>query len=305
MSSTPPPDAARDLPFVKMEGCGNDYVYLDLVEFDPPLADWAMSQAATLARAISDRHFGVGGDGLVLIGKDEGSDATMHMYNADGSRGEMCGNALRCIAKWVAERRHPQSDALLIATDAGPREASLEWQAGEVVSISVDMGEPDFRPEGVPFDPHVAPSAHEVDAAYRVLVDVDGRDCEARPIGFGNPHLAVFVDGELADLDLQRVGPPLERAAWLPHGANVEFVRIVEPTALEQRTWERGSGETLACGSGACAAAVAAICLGALPRGEEVEVRLRGGKLWIHWRQDGRVTMRGPAKLAFAGRWPL
>ena len=305
MNPTLPPNCERELPFVKMDGCGNDYVYVDLLDLDPALAAWALAEATELARAISDRHFGVGGDGLVLIGSDEGSHATMHMYNADGSRGEMCGNALRCIAKWVAEQRHRDVDRVCISTDAGLRDAELEWQGGAVVTVSVDMGEPAFQAAMVPFDPGSAPELCEVDGHHRVSVEVDGRQCDAHPIGFGNPHLAVFVDEGLGELDLARVGPPLERAAWLPSGANVEFVELVDSETLEQRTWERGSGETLACGSGACAAAVAAICRGAIPRGTDVRVCLRGGELRIRWREDGGVTMRGPARIAFAGRWPL
>jgi diaminopimelate epimerase len=294
----------QDLPFLKMEGCGNDYVYVDLAALPSALAARVRQQAPALARAVSDRHFGIGSDGLILIDAASGADATMVMYNADGSRGAMCGNGLRCIAKHLGDTRLADRDLLVIATDGGPRRARLMREAGEVARVEVDMGRPIFDAERIPLRPHLAEVVRAGGSGpWHLRVEVAGATRDAWALSMGNPHLTVLVPDDPATLDLTRVGPFLENQAFLPDRANVEFVQATAE-GLRQRTWERGSGETIACGSGACAAVVAAVAAGLAARGAAVRVALRGGCLDITWTEAGEVAMAGPARLVFRGIYP-
>jgi len=289
------------LPFEKWEGLGNDYIYVDLAEVEAP--GEVRARAASLSRVLSDRHFGVGGDGLVLIG-EEGGLARMWMYNADGSLGSLCGNALRCVGKYLAEREPDRiSRGLRVGTDSGVKTLSFEGREGRVEQVLAEMGEPIFESAAIPFLPgeDLEVLGGGGDRPYRVALELEGERREASVLSVGNPHLVVFLEEDPADLDLERWGPGLESARAFPDRANVEFVRV-EEGGIRQRTYERGSGETLACGSGACAVAVAAVDRGFFGRGEAIPVRLRGGTLEIGWKEDGGLWMRGPARRVFEGR---
>ncbi len=291
-----------EIPFAKFEGCGNDYVYVDLCAMPLALAELMDSDASRLAVEVSDRHFGVGSDGLVLIGSSDRADARMHMFNADGSRGAMCGNALRCIAKYLGDGRLRDQAAVALETDVGVRQARLTRRHGEVVEVDVDMGAPSFGLETVPCQPgsalRVAPGDER---PAEVEIQLYGAPTRGLVLSMGNPHLVVFVD----DVDLMHlsdVGPPLETARMFPDRVNVEFVEV-RGDSLRQRTWERGAGETLGCGSGACAVAVAAVALGYVGRGTRTRVELRGGDLGIAWAKTGAVHMRGTCRLVFTGTY--
>lgn len=288
-----------ELPFVKMEGCGNDYVYVDLTDLPADVAAWTERNAADLAREISNRNFGIGSDGLILIGASSLADAAMQMFNVDGSRGAMCGNALRCIAKHLGEGRLEDRSRITIETDSGVREARLARDGDRVIEIEVEMGQPRFGADEIPL---TSDAAEVLEAGgegpWRLAAPIGGSVAEGFALSLGNPHLVVFVD-DVDQLDLAVVGPPLENAPWFPDRANIEFVDF-RTTAPRQRTWERGSGETLACGSGACAVGVAAAAAGHREPGAWLDIHLRGGVLGVRW-QDGIVRMRGPARRVFAG----
>lgn len=256
--------------FVKMQGLGNDYIYLDCLDRTP-------ENLPELARRLSDRHFGVGGDGLICICPSRIADFRMRMFNADGSEGRMCGNGIRCVAKLVHDRGLTAKTALDIETAAGVRHLTLHRSEGKTTSVTVDMGPPEV---GTP-----------------TPVSVKGYSCTGRPVDMGNPHLVVYWE-DLDTLPLTELGPALE--ARFPGGINAEFIRADGRGRLSVRVWERGSGETLACGTGACAAAVCAMTDGLA--GGDVTVRLPGGELSIHW--DGGsapVYMTGPAVTVFEG----
>jgi len=274
------------LRFTKMEGCGNDYVYVELFTQSLTLA-----AAPALARAVSDRHFGIGADGLILVAPEPGSDGRMVMFNRDGSRGRMCGNGIRCVARLLHDRGFASGPRLRIATDAGAKEVELHLESGQVAAATVDMGAPELAPERVPM---MGPAT--------VLEALDQRFAMTA-LSMGNPHCVVFLDQDLDGFAVARYGPAIERHALFPEGTNVEFVTAVGPRVLRQRTWERGAGETLACGTGACAATVAATLRGLVERGVEVAVELRGGTLRTRWDAD-RVWMTGPARTVFDGVWP-
>ncbi len=263
------------LPFVKMEGAGNDYVYVDGIR--NPLDPDACSE---LARELADRHFGVGGDGLIVLAPSDRADCRMLMWNADGSRGAMCGNGLRCLAKLAYDLGHVRSTELDVESDAGVRRVELVVDAsGAVTGARVDMG------------------AVDVDADASVAT-IDDTDWHYHRGDAGNPHAVVFCEQSPEDLPVLAVGAAFQALPAFPGGVNVEFVQVRDG-ALQQRTFERGSGETLACGSGATVAALAAMVTGRLP-GPVVDVHLRGGVLSI--RRDGsRVVMEGPARTVFTG----
>lgn len=279
-----------ELPFVKMHGLGNDYVFVDLFRetvADPP----------ALARRISDRHTGVGGDGLILIAPSEVGDARMEMYNADGSRAEMCGNGLRCVARYVHDEGIARKDRLKLETDAGLLEVALRLEGEAVAAVTVDMGPPRLEPSQVPVDrPGPGP-------LVEVPLEVGDRTLQVTCVSMGNPHCVTFV----ADADsapVTELGPLVEHHAWFPNRTNVEFVSVVGPDHLRQRTWERGSGETQACGTGASAVCVAARLTGRT--GRRVTIDLLGGRLELDWREaDDHVLMTGPAVEVFRGVYPL
>ena len=267
------------LRFVKMEGAGNDYVYVNgFVEAFP------VDDARELVIKLADRHFGVGGDGVILLLPSADADVRMVMWNADGSRGSMCGNGVRCVAKLAHDEGLARGPRVRVETDAGDRDVELVFESDIVVGARVDMGEVSIQT-----CPHSF--AHE------------GRTFAYLAGDAGNPHAVIFVDEDPELLPVEAIGRLLQAAPQFPDGVNVEFVQVAEDGALVQRTYERGSGETLACGSGATVAALAAIRTGRVP-GPSVRVRLRGGALTIH-ADAGRAVMEGPAREVFRGQIDL
>ncbi len=272
--------------FTKMHGTGNDYVCVNCFEehIDNP---------SQVARRMSDRHFGVGGDGLVLIHPSAVADCRMRMFNADGSEAEMCGNGIRCLAKYVYERGIARKEEMTVETGAGVLTLRLFVHDGIVEKVQVNMGAPRLSPGEIPVS---LPGEGIVGAPLRVLDREFGITC----VSMGNPHCVVFVD-DVKNFPVEKYGPPMEAHDIFPRGANVEFVQIVNSGEVVQRTWERGAGETLACGTGASAACVAGV-LNDLTR-RAILVHLSGGDLEIEWKKDDHVYMTGPAGEVFEGEW--
>lgn len=275
-------NSVKKMQFIKMHGLGNDYIYVDC--FDPNTADLiAQTELSSLAQQLSDRHFGIGSDGLVLILPSDEADAQMRIFNADGSEAQMCGNAIRCVGKYLYESGLCRRTQIRIQTLAGLRTLKLHVAEGKVDSAEVNMGKAE-----VMFD--------ELMINYRPVAFVS--------VNMGNPHIVLFPQTHVATMSLTPLGPSLERHPHFPEGTNVEFVSVRNPNELDMRVWERGSGETMACGTGACAAAVAAAVLS--KTGNSVTVHLRGGDLHIHYDPETReVTMRGPATEVFSGEYSL
>ena len=273
--------------FTKMQGAGNDYVYVDA-------SREKVSDPAKLAVRISDRHFGVGADGLILICPSERADARMEMYNADGSRGEMCGNGIRCVAKYVYDHGIARRKELAIETDAGIKTLKLFVTKGKVERVTVDMGAPRLKRAEIPMK---GPAGRVVNEKLKVL----DRTFRITAVSMGNPHAVAFVD-DVASLDLAKYGPAAENHPSFPERVNAEFAEVVDRATVRMRVWERGSGETLACGSGACATCVAGVLNGLTDR--KVTVRLLGGDLDVEWTEAGAVMLTGPAREVFTGEWP-
>ena len=283
----------KELDFIKMHGAGNDYVYIDCTGRYAPLMEQDVSG---LARAVSDRHFGVGGDGLVLIGRGTDTDFRMRMFNNDGSEAQMCGNATRCIGKYVSDSGLTSKPVITLRTLAGVKVLTLHRDAdGLVESVTVDMGVPVTEAKNVP--------AVCRDAVMKDFpLECGGREFRVTAVSMGNPHAVIFTD-DLSDENVLHYGPLLERHPAFPEKANIEFVRVKDPGRLEMRVWERGTGETLACGTGACATAVAAVMNGLTDW--SVEIELRGGTLSIGIADDGHVMMTGPAAITAYGKYLL
>lgn len=275
--------------FTKMHGIGNDYVYVNCLEE-------TVYHPAETARFVSDRHFGIGSDGLVLICPSQTADFEMAMYNADGSRGEMCGNAIRCVAKYVYEHQMTDRTQIRIETLAGIKEVKLDIEQGCVASVHVNMGRPEFAPDRIPVNLGTGePSGRIVGTP----LTVGGNTYAVTCVSMGNPHCVVFTD-DVDALAIETIGPQFEHHAVFPNRVNTEFVTVSGRDTVRMRVWERGSAETLACGTGACAAAVAAILNGYTDR--SVTVKLRGGDLQIVWdKETGAVYMSGPAQSVFEG----
>jgi diaminopimelate epimerase len=285
--------------FTKMQGAGNDYVYVDCVNGPPP------RDPAGLSKLISDRHFGVGGDGLILIGPSERGDARMRMFNADGSEAEMCGNGVRCVAKYVWDHGISRNNPLKIETGRGVLTLHLEAKAGKVERVTVDMGEPILEAERIPT---TLPGPRVVNHAGLPLggpagwAEACGLDPRVTCVSMGNPH-AVFYCQRVADVPLEQVGPILETAPAFPRRTNVHFVQVHSPAEVTMRAWERGSGITLACGTGACSVAVAGVLTGRT--GRQITAHLPGGDLLLRWDEaDNHVYKTGPAVEVFSGEWP-
>ena len=275
--------------FTKMQGAGNDYIYVDC--FSQPIP----SDPAALARAVSDRHFGVGADGLILICPVEGADAEMRMFNADGSYSEMCGNGIRCVAKFVHDHGIAVRDQLKITSAGKPFLLDLELRAGKVERVRVDMGEPILTSSQIPT---TLPGDPPVDAPFEIA----GRTLAVTCVSMGNPHCVTYVDSATDDLVLG-VGPKIENDPRFPKRTNVEFIEVLDRETVRQRTWERGSGETLACGTGACAVCVAGVLTGRTER--RITSKLLGGNLQLEWDEaTNHVYMTGPAAEVFTGEWP-
>jgi diaminopimelate epimerase len=273
-----------------MHGVGNDYIYVNC--FSEKLPD----DISALARKITHRHFGVGGDGLILIRPSDVADARMQMLNVDGSEGEMCGNGVRCVAKYVYDHDIARKPALKIETGAGVLDLKLQVDSSDLVhEVTVDMGPPETEASKVPTT--LASSGQVVDHP----VDFDGRSFRATCVSMGNPHCIIFVDSATDDLVLG-LGPKIESDPRFPNRTNVEFVEVISRTEVRQRTWERGSGETWACGTGASAVCVAGVLTGRTER--QIRDHLLGGDLTLHWDEtSNHVMMTGPAAEVFQGEW--
>lgn len=273
--------------FTKMHGIGNDYIYINCMESVP-------DRLPELAEEMSDRHFGVGGDGIVLICPSDKADFRMRMFNNDGSEARMCGNASRCIAKYVHDHNLTDKTCISLETLSGIKVLSLNMSpSGEVESVTVDMGEPEFKAELVPVRSTAGKMVEEP-------VVTSCGEVRVTAVSMGNPHGVVFVD-RIEDVPFETLGPELEKHSMWPDRANIEFLQIISPTEARMRVWERGTGETLACGTGACASAVAAALTGRC--GREVTIHLRGGDLNIRWADNGHVMMTGGATEVFEGNY--
>lgn len=274
--------------FTKMQGIGNDYLYVNCFEEQ-------VKDPSGLAIRMSDRHFGAGSDGLVLICPCEEADFEMRMFNADGSESEMCGNASRCVAKYVREKGLTKKDTITLKTGGGIKILEMTLRGGQVESVRVDMGVPELRPERIPVN---LPG----ESVIHYPVELAGETRYITCVNTGNPHAVLFVpDAEKEDV--HGLGRMLENHPLFPKRANVEFVTVLDRKNLRMRVWERGSGETLACGTGACASLVAAVLNGLSDR--EATLHLNGGKLALRWEEStGHIFQEGPAAFVYEGEWP-
>lgn len=272
--------------FTKMHGIGNDYVYVNCLKE-------TVEDPVKTAQFVSDRHFGIGSDGLILIKPSEVADFQMDMYNADGSRSEMCGNGVRCVAKYVYDYGLTDKTEVDIETGAGIKHIVLTIKEGKVEKARVDMGEPILKPELVPV-------IGEGDSLVNAPIMVDGKEYRMTCVSMGNPHAVVFMEEDVKTLDIEAIGPKFENHERFPKRTNTEFMRVLDRNTMDMRVWERGSGETFACGTGTCAAVVAAVLNGYTER--NVLVHLLGGDLEILWdEKDNHVYMTGSATTVFDG----
>jgi len=283
--------------FTKMQGAGNDFI---LVETSDMQRDWS-----PVARAMCDRHFGVGGDGLILVLPSDKADFRMRVFDADGSEAEACGNGIRCLAKYVFEREpiSTETDRISVETVAGIRELKLSKREGKLINVRVGMGKPKF---GVADIPVVIESGRDntvdIKSILSYPVSVDGTDLLLNFVSMGNPHAVYFSPHPVADFPLSRLGPKVEHLDIFPNRVNFEVARVVSRQQIEVRVWERGVGETLAGGSGACAVGVAAQLRGYTDN--KVDINLLGGILQVEWDGTGEVLLSGPAEKVFSGEWP-
>lgn len=274
--------------FTKMQGCGNDYVYIN--GFAEKIGD-----KPAFVRAVSDRHFGVGGDGAIFINPSEEADFEMEMYNADGTRAEMCGNGIRCVAKYVYDKGLTDKKQISIASFGNVKYVELYVENGLVRSVKVNMGAPELDAKKVPVKSAMERSVDEP-------ITVNGKEYRMTCVSMGNPHAVVFMEN-IAKLDIASIGPLFENHEVFPNRTNTEFVEVVDRTHVNMRVWERGTGETLACGTGCCAT-VAACVLNGLTE-DEVTVRVLGGEIDIRWdRNKNLIYMTGPAETVFEGEFP-
>lgn len=275
-----------ELRFTKMQGCGNDYIYFSAFDGElPPYAE--------LAKTLSDRHFGIGGDGVIVLCPSEKADAQMRIFNEDGSEAEMCGNGIRCAAKFLYDEGLVRKPVMQIETGAGIKEVCLHFSGeNSVIGATVDMGKACFQPSRIPVN-------LDGESVVGREVEINGATYALTCVSMGNPHCVVFVADPNA-LELPAVGSVFEHHPLFPNRINTEFVRVIDRTHLQMRVWERGSGETLACGTGACAAVSAAVANGFCPAGEEITVSLRGGELVITYTEE-KVVMQGNAVTVFRG----
>lgn len=274
--------------FTKMHGLGNDYVYVET--FTQP----APSDPEALARAVSDRHFGVGSDGLILIMPSERADARMRMFNADGSEGEMCGNGVRCVAKYIHDHDLARKDRVTVETGRGVLTLDLTVTNGEAQLVRVDMGAPILKAAEIPT---LLPGDPPIDAP----MEVEGKTFAVTAVSMGNPHAVIFVD-DVANFPLERLGPLFETHSMFPRRVNVHFAQVIAPGEVRMRTWERGSGVTMACGTGACAVCVAGVLTNRTDR--KILAHLPGGDLELEWPDaNASVFMTGPATEVFSGEW--
>ena len=275
--------------FTKIHGIGNDYVYVNCLQEK-------VEDPSGTARKVSDHHFGIGSDGLILIKPSKKADFEMEMYNADGSRGAMCGNGIRCVAKYVYDYGLTDKTSISVETGSGIKYLDLTVENNKVTMVKVDMGEPDLAADHIPI---IAQTERVIDEP----IEVEGKTWRITGVSMGNPHGVVFLD-DIDSLAIEKIGPAFENHARFPDRINTEFVQLDNRRHVRMRVWERGSGETLACGTGACAVAVACVLNGLTER--EVTVSLLGGDLEICWdEKDGHVYMTGPATVVFDGEIEL
>ena len=278
--------AKQKITFTKMHGCANDYVYIDCFQND-------IQNYAELAIYLSDRHTGIGGDGVIYICPSDVADARMRMYNLDGSEGMMCGNGIRCVAKYVYDSGIAKKDVLHIETKSGIKICRVHVENGEVTTVTVDMGKAELVPAKIPVD-------FPGDTAVKEKITVLDKEYEVTCVSMGNPHCVIFQKEDVDDLDLTRIGPKFEHHPLFPERVNTEFVNVLPDGSLKMRVWERGSGETWACGTGSCATGVAACLNGFANKNEDIVVHLRGGDLTIRYTTE-TVFMTGAATTVFKG----
>ena len=284
--------------FTKMQGCGNDYVYVDCTQ------GFTIADEAVAAQKVSDRHFGIGSDGLILIKKGTKADFEMVMYNADGSRSQMCGNGIRCVGKYVYDAGYTAGREFTVESMGAVKHLKvIKGERGEKETwLSVDMGAPILEAEKIPVRTPVVPEPVEGRVIMHPLT-VDGKEYKITCVSMGNPHAVVFIDKKPAEFDVCGIGPLFENNAFFPERTNTEFAFVEDKRTIWMRVWERGTGETLACGTGTCATVVAAILNNLVDSGEKITVHLLGGDLQIEWsgRQEDSVYMTGPAVTVFEG----
>lgn len=289
--------------FTKMHGLGNDYIYIDCMDGTFGGDDRSIvtdsSRLEEISSRLSNRHFGIGGDGIVLILPSDNADFRMRIFNADGSEARMCGNASRCIGKYVYDNQLTEKTDITLETASGVKYLQLQIGAdGKVESVTVDMGEPEFNPRNIP----VVTSANQGNVDIKVALS-NGQEIKLTAVSMGNPHGVVFID-DFNDIDVHSIGRELEVHPIWPDRANIEFAKVVSPKEIIMRVWERGSGETMACGTGSCATAVASALTGR--SSDEVTVHLLGGDLTIKWNRDSNhVFMTGTATTVFSGEVEL
>ena len=278
------------LKFTKMHGLGNDYVYMDAINQN-------IENRSELAKYVSDRHFGIGSDGLILICKSDIADFRMEMYNQDGSQAEMCGNGIRCVGKFVYDKGLTNKTTITVETLAGIKTLDMQEENGKIKSAKVDMGEPILDPEKIPVKSNEIP-------VKNLVLNSEDREFKFTCVSMGNPHAITFIKEDVNSFDICKYGRILEVDKVFPNKANIEFVNIIDEKTLKMRVWERGAGETLACGTGACGATVASVLNNYTHR--KVTVKLIGGDLEIEWnKEDNHVYMTGPATTVFEGQIPL
>lgn len=272
--------------FSKMHGIGNDYIYVNCFEE-------TVSEPEKVSVVLSDRHKGIGSDGLVLIMPSDKADFRMRIFNADGSEAMMCGNATRCIGKYVYDMGLTDKTDITLETNSGIKYLTLYLKDNKVDSVTVDMGKAILVPKDIPVN-------SEKERFISEPVEVCGKTWDITCVSMGNPHAVIFTEG-VAELDLEKIGPHFENHSLFPNRVNTEFAEVIDGHTLNMRVWERGSGETFACGTGTCATVVAAVLNGICKHDEEVLVHLRGGDLRITYKSDGTVLMTGPAEYVFEG----
>ena len=278
--------------FTKMHGIGNDYVYIN--GFEENIVPEEMIEEIV---AMSDRHKGIGGDGVIFIIPSDKADARMRMYNADGSEGKMCGNGIRCVGKYVYEQGISHNNPMTIETASGIKKLDLEVDNGKVISVTVDMGSPVLDPKLIPVD-------LDVKQVINYPIKVESDEYFITCVSMGNPHAVIFMN-DIDNIDLEKVGPLFENNPIFPERTNAEYTEVLDNKPLKRRIWLPGSGKTLACGTGASASVVAAFYNGIVPQNEEIKVILKGGELYITLTSDNHVFMRGSATEVFTGEYKL
>lgn len=284
--------------FTKMQGCGNDYIYVNGFTEKIP-----QEEKTELVRHISDRHFGIGGDGVIFINPSAEADFEMEMYNADGSRAEMCGNGIRCVAKYVYDKGLTDKTDISVISCGQIKYLQLFLKEGQVDTVRVNMGAPELRPDRIPVTVAEAGMPLEKERIVNAPIIVQGKEYKMTCVSMGNPHAVIFLE-DVTNLEIEQIGPYFENHERFPKRINTEFVKVLDKKTVQMRVWERGTGETLACGTGCCATVVACILNGLTD--EKVTVKLLGGEIEIEWdREANLVYMTGPAVTVFEGEYDV